>query len=128
MDACIREVNRPYVVVSDKFECGLEQSRRLLPQVEPRVIFLILFDQVQVEMVFSSPVDGDVERHDLFLDLNVLLEFILDDVCRDLADDLLQCDVALEGLIEVLLEEGLADRQASEVENLELLVNGQSVA
>ena len=89
---------------------------------------MILFDQVQVEMVFSSPVDGDVERHDLFLDLNVLLEFILDDVCRDLADDLLQRDVALEGLIEVLLEEGLADRQASEVENLELLVNGQSMA
>ena len=92
------------------------------------MIFLVFFDQVEVEVVFSSPVDGDVERHDLFLDLNVLLEFILDDVCRDLADDLLQCDVALKSLIEVLLEEGLADGQASEVENLELLINGQSMA
>ena len=54
-------------------------------------------------MVAARPKIRLVEWQDLLLDDNVLLQFAVDDVGRDLTDDLLQSDVALECLVEVLL-------------------------
>ena len=101
--------------------------RWLLFQVEPRVKLRVFFDQAQIEGIFACPEDGDVQGHDLLLNQHVLLQLVCDNVCWDLADDLLQRDVALESLIKALFEEGLADRQACKVDCLELLVHGQSV-
>ena len=79
-------------------------------------------------MVLSRSKLWLIERHNLLLNYNVLLKLVIDDVRGDLSDHLLQSDVALEGLVEVLLEDGLADRDASQVDRFELLVERHCLA
>ena len=69
------------------------------------MVFVIGLHKCQIEHVLASDHLRLIEWHNLLLNHDVKVKFGLNDVCRNLADDLLECDISLQSLIKVLFQE-----------------------